>query len=632
MINRWVQESLILKIILAVFGTETYKGSFLCRMMASASKNVSVMLQGSFLRFLSFDNNWEKSAVNRSRFAGIILKTGPFFAGAVEYINRQIKGSLLFELTLGIERFFLERPLAVLGYTLFPALLSSTALKALFSSFTVKTLALRLGLMALLFAAAFVNVPLDKLLSGSLVGKIISFVIDEKETVLFDIGNVKVSHTVDRKIRLMLPVVGIIAGSFYYLLPPTTFIKLFGLIFLFMALYLRPWWGLFMVAFMLPLTATTYSVAIIGLTFICLILNRDRFKTEIPPALVPAILFMATAVLAAVFSLMRVESMKTLPLYAAYFMVFYSSALLFKDRIILKTALLFQIISALILSAYGIYQYFFVKVPTAIAWVDVKQFPELATRVYGTLENPNVLAEYLVLVIPVVLGLLWAARRFGQKIFYTVILGFLILCLVLTFSRGGWLGLALAVIVFAALKEPRLLILLMALALISPLFMPSVVANRVASIGSLEDSSNAFRVTIWIAALRMMKDYWLTGVGLGLSAFARVYRDYMIAGTPALHAHNLYLEMGIEVGIAGLLAFLWMIAAGLSRALYSIRAKIRSSFILAGVLGALGGHLLHGLFDYVWFSPRIVMAFWLVFGMMSALSSLEEEKAVNKET
>jgi hypothetical protein len=49
-------------------------------------------------------------------------------------------------------------------------------------------------------------------------------------------------------------------------------------------------------------------------------------------------------------------------------------------------------------------------------------------------------------------------------------------------------------------------------------------------------------------------------------------------------------------------------------------------------LGALGGHLLHGLFDYVWFSPRIVMAFWLVFGMMSALSSLEEEKAVNKET
>lgn len=624
MINRWVQESLILKIILSVFRSETYKGSYFCKMMALASQNVSGMLQGSFLRFLSFDNNWEKSAIKRSRFAGIILKTEPFFAGAVEYINRQIKGSLLFELTLGVESFFLEKPLAVLSFTLFPALLSSTALKALFSSFTMKTLALRLALMALLFAAAFVNVPLDKLLSGSLVGKIISLIIDEKETVLFDIGNVKVSHTVDKKIRLMLPVVGIIAGSFYYLLPATTFIKLFGLIFLFMALYLRPWWGLFMVAFMLPLTATTYSVAIIGLTFICLILNHDRFKTEIPPALVPAVLFMATAVLAAVFSLMRVDSMKTLPLYAAYFMVFYSSALLFKDRIILKTALLFQIISALILSAYGIYQYFFVKVPTAIAWVDVKQFPELATRVYATLENPNVLAEYLVLVIPVVLGLLWAARRFSQKIFYTVILGVLILCLVLTFSRGGWLGLALAFIVFAALKEPRLLILLMALALISPLFLPSVVANRVASIGRLEDSSNAFRVTIWIAALRIIKDYWLTGVGLGLSAFARVYRDYMIAGTPALHAHNLYLEMGIEVGIAGLLAFLWMIAAGLSRALYSIRAKIRFSFIQAGVLGALGGHLLHGLFDYVWFSPRIVMGFWLVFGMMSALSSMEE--------
>ncbi|HHW03882.1 MAG TPA: O-antigen polymerase [Thermoanaerobacterales bacterium] len=575
---------------------------------------------------------WEKSAVERSRFAGAIIKAGPFFAGAINYINRQIRGSLLFELTLGAEGLFIESPLMALSCFLLPALISSTVLKALFSSFTVKTLVLRLALMALLLAAAFVNVSLDKLLSGSIVGKIISLIIDEKETIIFNIGNVRADHAGKKKVRIMLPTVGIITGALYYMLPVSTFIKLFGLIFLFMALYLRPWWGLFMVAFMLPLTATTYSVAIIGLTFICIILNYDKIKTGIPHALLPAVFFVATAVLAAAFSMMRADSIKTLPLYAAYFMVFYSSAILFKNRIVLKTALLFQAVSALVVSVYGIYQYFFVKVPTAIAWIDVKQFPELATRVYATLENPNVLAEYLVLVIPVMLGFLWASGRLFQKIFYLAAIGAMTLCLVLTFSRGGWLGLLLALMVFAALKEPRLLILLLALALISPLLMPSVVLNRIASIGSLEDSSNAFRVTIWIAALRMIKDYWLTGIGLGLSVFSRVYRDYMIAGTPALHAHNLYLEMGIEMGIAGLLAFLWMMAAGLARALDGIRAKNRYSFILAGVAGALGGHLLHGLFDYVWFSPRIVMAFWLVFGMMSALSSMADEKALNEET
>ena len=45
------------------------------------------------------------------------------------------------------------------------------------------------------------------------------------------------------------------------------------------------------------------------------------------------------------------------------------------------------------------------------------------------------------------------------------------------------------------------------------------------------------------------------------------------------------------------------------------------SFILAGIAAALVGHLFHGIVDYVWYSPRIVMAFWMYFGMMSALTT-----------
>ena len=137
----------------------------------------------------------------------------------------------------------------------------------------------------------------------------------------------------------------------------------------------------------------------------------------------------------------------------------------------------------------------------------------------------------------------------------------------------------------------------------------SVVTNRIDSIGSLEDSSNAYRVTIWIAALRMIKDYWLNGVGLGLVAFSRVYRDYMIAGASAIHAHNLYLEVGLEMGIVGLFALLWMAYRGFSEALTCIESSHKMSFILAGIAAALVGHLFHGIVDYVWYSPRIVMAF-----------------------
>jgi len=623
-ISRWVQESVIMRIIITALRPETYEESYVGKFIAATLKNVSGIFRGSFLRFLSFDVTWEKSAVDHSRFVGALLKTGPQLKAVVNHINQMIRGSLLLVSALKVEGLFMEKPLVILGYVLFPAIFVSTALKALFSSFTPNALVLRLVLMALSFAMAFLNIPLDKLLCGSKLLKAVSLMIGEKSEVLFGSEARDRGAAFDKTVRLLLLAAGIMFGSFYYFLPGTTFMKLFGLIFLSVFIYLKPWWGLYMVAFMLPLTATTYSVAIIGLTFVSIFLNHDRFKVTEPIALVPALMFMATAVLAAVFSLMRAESLKNLPLYAAYFMVFYSAAVLLRDRIVLKTAIFCLAISSFLLSAYGIYQYFFVKVPTAMAWVDIEQFPELATRVYATLENPNVLAEYLVLVIPVTLGALWTTGKFARKAIYAGLTGALILCLVLTFSRGAWLGLVLALVVFAILKEPRLFILFMVLALIFPLFMPTVVLDRIASIGSMEDSSNAFRVTIWIAAFRMIKDYWLTGIGLGLSAFARVYRDYMIAGTPAQHAHNLYLEMGIEIGIAGVLAFLWMIASGLARALDRIKTNDRYSFILAGVVGALGGHLLHGLFDYVWYSPRIVMAFWLVFGMMAALSSLEK--------
>jgi len=153
------------------------------------------------------------------------------------------------------------------------------------------------------------------------------------------------------------------------------------------------------------------------------------------------------------------------------------------------------------------------------------------------------------------------------------------------------------------------------------MFLPSVVTNRIASIGSLEDSSNAYRITIWIAALRMIKDYWLSGVGLGLTAFSRVYRDYMIAGASAIHAHNLYLEICLELGIVGLFALLWMVFRGFSEALTCVETNHRISYIVAGIVAALAGHLFHGLFDYVWYSPRIVIAFWMYLGMMSALAS-----------
>lgn len=619
-VNRWVQNSLFFNILIFIFKKlEVYRESFLYNGISTLSDFISKALKGSLFRAFFTNKSWERDAIQQSRFMSVILKAGQSTERLRGFINGIIQNSYPFKIVSKAAESFIQNPLSVIAYIFLPSMLSITVLQAAFVNFTPKALMYRMILLILLLLMSTVRVSLSSVLSSSGIWKLYKWFFGERAK------NVQSYATgLPYEDKLEFAVIGVAGGIFYFLLPGTTFIKLLALIFVSTVIYIWPGLGLALTVFMLPLAPTTYTVGIISLTFLSVLLNSSKFKKTLPAAMIPALLFMAAAVLAAIFSVMRAESLKTLPLYAAYFMMFYSASVLFQDSKTVKTVLSFLIISVLMLSLLGIYQYFFIKVPTAEAWVDVKQFPELATRVYATLENPNVLGEYLGLSIPLVMGLFWASDKFRQKSLLAAVLGVSALCLILTFSRGAWVGLAVSVFAFALIKEPRILVLILVLALMAPIFLPylpSVVTNRIDSIGSLEDSSNAYRITIWIAALRMIKDYWLNGVGLGLVAFSRVYRDYMIAGASAIHAHNLYLEVCLELGIIGLFALLWMAFRGFSEALICIESSHRISFISAGIIAALAGHLFHGLFDYVWYSPRIVMAFWMYFGMMSAMTA-----------
>lgn len=613
--NLWIQNSFIINIVIFIFRPEVYKSSFFYKMISSLGVSISKALKGSWLRLLFSHESWEQEAIKESRLMTALPKIDNLLNQLRNFLNTIIQNSFPFKFVLKAVDSFVQTPMSTVANILLPFMLSITMLKGFFDNFTPKSLLYRAILLILLFFLLNVRVSLKSLLDFSRTWKIFEWFSDIN--LLQQDSSTKVVHHKD---RLGFAAIGVIAGLLYYFLPQTTFIKLFGIIFVSTAIYIWPGLGLALTAFMLPLLPTTYTVGIIGLTFLSVILKHADIDKTLPAAIIPALLFMAAAGMAAVFSIVRAESLRTLPLYAAYFMIFYSAAVLFKDSKTIKLVIAFIIISTLILSLIGFYQYFFVRIPTAEAWVDVEQFPELATRVYATLENPNVLGEYLGLSIPLLAGFFLASGRFRHKLFLAVVLCILTLCLILTFSRGAWLGLAISVFIFALLKDPRLLVLFIIVAVLSPMFLPSVVTNRIASIGSLEDSSNAYRVTIWIAALRMIKDYWLTGVGLGLTAFSRVYRDYMIAGASAVHAHNLYLEICLELGIIGIFSLLWMVFRGFSEALTSVDSNRKISYITAGIVAALAGHLFHGLFDYVWYSPRIVIAFWMYLGMMSAVA------------
>ena len=124
----------------------------------------------------------------------------------------------------------------------------------------------------------------------------------------------------------------------------------------------------------------------------------------------------------------------------------------------------------------------------------------------------------------------------------------------------------------------------------------------------------------------MAADYALTGIGVGESAFDRIYPYYSFAGIEkAPHAHNLFLQLFIEVGIFGFIVFLALLIclfqSGFSLAKHGADKEVRliGCGALCGVLAAL----VQGMTDYVWYNYRVFFVFWLLIGFVAAARRID---------
>lgn len=281
-----------------------------------------------------------------------------------------------------------------------------------------------------------------------------------------------------------------------------------------------------------------------------------------------------------------------------------------------------------VVSLLGIGQYL-LGVTGAAAWLDKDMFGE-ATRVYSTLQNPNVLAEYLILMIPFGGAVLLSSRSHVRRLAALVCCGLMCVCMILTLSRGGWLGLLAAGAIFFILLNPRLMVLIpFALAALYFL-MPASVVARFASIGDLKDGSTSYRVSIWMGTIAMLKDgYWLCGVGPGTNAFNLIYPAYSYNTANAQHSHNLFLQILCDGGICALAAF-GSVIVSFCRCVCSALSRAKSfrdrCFLIASI-SAVGGFMVQSMTDYTFYNYRVTLLFWAVLGLGAAFAGLAGKEA-----
>lgn len=386
-----------------------------------------------------------------------------------------------------------------------------------------------------------------------------------------------------------------------------------------------------------PLSAvlpTMVLAGIIAVTLVSYILHLllSRTAEYVSTPFQPWIaVFMGLAAYAAVTSPVPLSSLQVLMIYLLFTAAYVLVVNTVKTRSQWTALILLFVAATALIALYGIFQNFFLKTTTQ-SWVDGKMFTDIKTRVYGTLDNPNVLGEYFILMLPIAFVMILKMQGSVQKLIYSGLNVMMFLCLMYTWSRGAWIGVVIGLAFFIMLKDRRWIVMCVAGLLIMPSVLPASIMNRLMSIGNVKDSSTAYRVAVWIGSIKMLKDYWFCGIGLGSDAFLKIYPQYALGGADfALHSHNFYLQWIVDMGIAGIFVYFGIIATALKE-IFSVREKdtlIKN--VLLAMCGAIFGYLFHGIAENLWYNYRMILVFWIYMGMLESGTLLSDEGAARKE-
>ena len=403
-----------------------------------------------------------------------------------------------------------------------------------------------------------------------------------------------------------------------------------GLLALFLVLE-KPIAGLFALVFLTPLAPTMAMVGLSLLTLESLIIKGildPEFRWKYDGLGFLLLGFILIYLFAAISSFALVKSLSIWAIYAVFIGAYFLIINLIENKKQLQNLLVTFAVSGFFVCVYGICQYVF-GWDTQQAWMDEEMFSDIKMRIYSTLGNPNVLGEYILLVLPVAIGLMWTGKGILPKLTYAGISGVLLVALILTFSRGCWVGLMVTAAIFVTFVAGKLWGLgLIALPII-PAILPESIINRFTSIGDMEDSSTSYRVYIWMGTLAMIRDFWISGIGMGTEAFTAVYPFYSYNGIVAPHSHNLFLQILVESGILGIAIFGIILCFFLKRMMTGYQLAGGKGTALATLICAISagvcGFLVQGLFDNCFYNYRVLLVFWQVIGLGMACLAVAKE-------
>ncbi len=408
------------------------------------------------------------------------------------------------------------------------------------------------------------------------------------------------------------------------------------------------YYGLFVLAFVLPISIAATNTVWIFLFFVwiikgikpCVINARSEMKTSFislarliikivkkksadfsSPLTFAILIFFCSAIISSIFGLDFRRSVKGLNenmLFFIFFLVF-SNVKNFNHA---KKIMYVFLISSAAMGFLGFLQYLIGN--NLYFWDDLSAKTQLLSlynfRAHGSRSWAQTYSEGLLMALPASIFLLLHSKK---KFFYPIIL-FVSIFLGIFFSyvRMVWISTAILMGTIFLMYIKRLknlvyvIVAVSVLVVISNIFMDM----RRSILKRATDFNDPVRITMWKTSFEIFKDYPLLGVGL--KNIKKVYPYYyQKLNLPRefyklSHLHSTFIHILVERGIIGFLAFLYLFAAyfyyGIKKAKYVIEEE---KLFIYGCLFAILGFLLSGLTEHTYGDSEIQMIMWFLMAL-----------------
>lgn len=337
----------------------------------------------------------------------------------------------------------------------------------------------------------------------------------------------------------------------------------------------------------------------------------------------PQLTFLVCYFLVAMSSLFYADRPElSVPILREYFMIF----------------LFFLLVAALVRSRQQVRWLSWTLVVSAVASVAlaVRQYEPHMERLGSTQSNPNYFALSLVAVLPIVVYLAIGERSRLARLLTIPAAGLLIWAIAKSFSRGAFLGLAVALLIvlvhlatYPRRSSRALLAPLLAVMAVTAVVLPMGYADRVKSITvtpGQADWSIERRMLTNKANWEIFRDHPVLGVGVGNSWPLTVLYRYQIGQASA--PHNIVLEVAAETGVVGFTFFALALGfafhdLGRSARIFREQGDWLMYALACGYLVGLVGFLVTALFK----TATVVRILWLLVAASVVMRNVANEES-----